>query len=85
MCIRDSLYGGDLLNTPATEKFDYNDLQEHYRNMDKIEFGVHREEPLKVQLREWVKALHNKSCSLCSAEEASKTVIEAQRAFEVSA
>ncbi len=80
-----TLHGGDLLNTPATEKFDYNDLQEHYRNMDKIEFGVHREEPLKVQLREWVKALHNKPCSLCSAEEASKTVIEAQRAFEVSA
>jgi UDP-N-acetylglucosamine 3-dehydrogenase len=80
-----TLHGGDLLNSPSTEKFDYNDLQEHYKNMDKIEFGVHREEPLKVQLREWLKALQNKNSSLCTAEEASKTVIEAQRAFEVSA
>jgi UDP-N-acetylglucosamine 3-dehydrogenase len=79
-----TLHGGDLLNTPSTEKFDYNDLQEHYKNMDKIEFGVHREEPLKVQLREWLKALQNKTSSLCTAEEASKTVVEAQRAFEVS-
>ena len=79
-----TLHGGDLLNSPSTEKFDYNDLQEHYKNMDKIEFGVHREEPLKVQLREWLKALQNKTSSLCTAEEASKTVVEAQRAFEVS-
>ena len=35
------LHGGDLLNSPQTDKFDYNDLQEHYRNLDKIEFGVH--------------------------------------------
>ncbi len=79
-----TLHGGDLLNSPSTEKFDYNDLQEHYKNLDKIEFGVHREEPLKVQLREWLKALQNKDSSLCTAEEASNTVVEAQRAFEVS-
>lgn len=78
-----TLHGGDLLNVPATDKFDYDDLQEHYRNMDKIEFGVHREEPLKVQLREWICALNNLPHNLCSGEAAVKTVAEAQRAFEV--
>ena len=79
-----TLHGGDLLNAPATDKFDYNDLQEHYRNLDKIEFGVHREEPLKVQLKEWILSLHNKPCSLCAGSEAMKSVIEAERALEVS-
>lgn len=79
-----TLHGGDLLNNPQTEKFDYNDLQEHYRNMDKIEFGVHREEPLKVQLKEWVNSLNGKGNSLCAGTEALKSVIEAERAFKVS-
>ncbi len=79
-----TLHGGDLLNAPQTEKFDYNDLQEHYRNMDKIEFGVHREEPLKVQLKEWVQSLHGKTNSLCSGPEAMKSVVEAEHAFAVS-
>jgi UDP-N-acetylglucosamine 3-dehydrogenase len=78
-----SLHGGDLLNSPQTDKFDYNDLQEHYRNMDKIEFGVHREEPLKVQLKEWVNSLNGKPNSLCAGSEALKSVIEAERAFSV--
>lgn len=79
-----TLHGGDLLNAPQTDKFDYNDLQEHYKNMDKIEFGVHREEPLKVQLKEWVLSLHGKESALCTGEEALKSVVEAERAFKVS-
>ena len=79
-----TLHGGDLLNVPTTDKFDYKDLQEHYRNLDKIEFGVHREEPLKVQLREWLASIAGKPSSLCSGEEAVKTVAEAQRSFEMS-
>lgn len=78
------LHGGDLLNSPQTDKFDYNDLQEHYRNLDKIEFGVHREEPLKVQLKEWLKSLTGEACALCTGPEALKSVVEAQRAFELS-
>ena len=78
------LHGGDLLNSPNTDKFDYADLQEHYRNLDKIEFGVHREEPLKVQLKEWIRSLNGESCGLCTGSEAIKSVIEAQRAFELS-
>lgn len=79
-----TLHGGDLLNAPQTDKFDYNDLQEHYRNMDKIEFGVHREEPLKIQLKEWIQSIHGKENSLCAGPEAMKSVIEAERAFAVS-
>lgn len=75
------LWGGNLLDLTLSKDFDYKDLQTHYRNSDKIEFGVAQEEPLKVQLREFEKALRGEKNSLCLAHEGAVVVDLAEKAL----
>jgi len=75
------LWGGNLLNGNPGREFDYKDLQTHYRNSDKIEFGVAQEEPLKVQLKEFYKALQGEEHALCLAPQGANVVELAQKAF----
>lgn len=76
------LWGGSLLDVAFADEFDYKDLQKHYRNSDKIEFGVGSEEPLKVQLRELDKALRGKKHALCLADEGVNVVKLAEEALQ---
>ncbi len=76
------LLGGNLLNQTPKADFTYQELQMHYRSPDKIEFGVAKEEPLKNQLKEWIKALKGQDHSLCSAVEAAYAVKLAEKAIQ---
>jgi UDP-N-acetylglucosamine 3-dehydrogenase len=77
-----TLLGGNLLQKAPQKNFDYKDLQLHYRNSDKIEFGVAQEEPLKVQLKEFIKALKGEKHALCTAREAAEVVRLAEDAIK---
>jgi UDP-N-acetylglucosamine 3-dehydrogenase len=77
-----TLLGGNLLEKAPQKNFDYKELQFHYRNTDKIEFGVAQEEPLKVQLKEFLKALSGEKHALCSAREAAEVVHLAEDALK---
>jgi len=76
------LHGGNLIAQNHKKDFNYQELQSHYKNTDKIEFGVHKEEPLKIQLREWLHSLRSEESKLASALEASRAVQLAEDALK---
>jgi len=77
-----SLMGGNLLKHRPNTHFSYNELIEMYRGSDKIEFGVTRQEPLRVQLDQFILALNGKSHSLCLAPEATNVVRIAEQSLK---
>jgi UDP-N-acetylglucosamine 3-dehydrogenase len=77
-----SLMGGNLLKHRPDVHFSYNELIEMYRGSDKIEFGVTRQEPLRVQLEQFLKGLDGKPHSLCLAPEASRIVALAEQSLD---
>jgi UDP-N-acetylglucosamine 3-dehydrogenase len=68
------IHGGGLFHPLNEVATDFESLLNRYRNSDRIEFGVDREEPLKVQLREFYFALAGKPSKVCTALEAAATV-----------
>jgi UDP-N-acetylglucosamine 3-dehydrogenase len=76
-----SLMGGNLLKHRPDTYFSYNELIEMYRGSDKIEFGVTRQEPLRVQLDQFLNALNGKPHSLCLAPEATRVVRLAEQSL----
>ena len=76
-----SLMGGNLLKQRPDNYFSYQELIEMYRGSDKIEFGVTRQEPLRVQLDQFVNALEGKPHALCTAEEAIRVVQLAEQSL----
>jgi len=80
------LYGGELLSkTQApTKDFDFKQLSMAYRNKNEIHFGVHKYEPLKVQLEEFYKALTGENHILSGALQAARMVELAQKAIQTS-
>lgn len=79
-----TLHGGDLIKAKIKDSFNYHDLQSHYRNTDKIEFGVHREEPLVVQAQEWEKALRGQDHQMCLGPDGLKAVRLAEESLKIS-
>ena len=55
-----------------------------YRNKNEIHFGVHKYEPLKVQLEEFYKALTGENHILSGALQAARMVELAQKAIQTS-
>ena len=76
-----SLMGGNLLKHRPDTYFSYKDLIDMYRGSDKIEFGVTRQEPLRVQLDQYLNALEGQPHSLCSAADASRVVRLAEQSL----
>jgi UDP-N-acetylglucosamine 3-dehydrogenase len=77
------LYGGNLtkrIEPPMTESFE--SLLEHYRSTDRVIFGVTKEEPLLVQLKQFAKYLRDGDAGeLCLGEDALAAVLVAERAM----
>jgi UDP-N-acetylglucosamine 3-dehydrogenase len=76
-----TLMGGNLLSHEPTLKTDFQNLIRQYQNTDKIEFGIQNEEPLKVQLRAFHKALTGDPSELCSGEDGARAVEVSLRAL----
>lgn len=76
-----SMMGGSLLKKGPASYYSYQELLELYRGSDKIEFGVTRQEPLRAQLAQFVRALEGVPHTLCSAAEASRVVRLAEQSL----
>ena len=78
------VFGGNLSKVKRENQFDFKLLQMAYNNSDQVQFGVHKEEPLKIQLHEYSLALAGKNHRLASATQAGKMVKLAQDAIDKS-
>lgn len=76
-----SMMGGNLLKKGQDSYYSYQELIELYRGSDKIEFGVTHQEPLRVQLEQFVNVLEGKPHTLCSAKDASRVVRLAEQSL----
>lgn len=76
-----TVYGGNLLGYREEPKLEFNQLLQAYQNNDRIEFGVKKEEPLKVQLDNFYCLLSNKANNCCTPEEAVYTIDLAEEAI----
>ena len=79
-----TLLGGNLLNARVEPQCDFASLVEAYRNGDKVEFGVSKEEPLKLQLNALHRVLTGQESDICQCEEAALAVQLAERAIAIS-
>lgn len=77
-----TLYGGNLLKEVPANEFNFHSLLEDYRNTDRVEFGVKKEEPLKVQLNEFIKAASGRKSELCLHADALYAVQAAESALQ---
>lgn len=78
------LHGGNLtkrIEPHGVENFE--SVQDHYRTTDKVVFGVAKEEPLLIQLKQFAKYLRDGDAGeLCLGEDALAAVLVAERAME---
>jgi UDP-N-acetylglucosamine 3-dehydrogenase len=81
------LYGGNLtkrIEPAGVESFE--SIQEHYRTTDRVSFGVTKEEPLLIQLKQFAKYLREGDAGeLCLGEDALAAVLVAERAMQAAA
>jgi UDP-N-acetylglucosamine 3-dehydrogenase len=75
------LQGGNLLRRTYHPEFDFQSLIEEYKATDRIEFGINKQEPLKVQLGELYKLLAGEPSEICSLEDAAAAVTLADDAI----
>jgi UDP-N-acetylglucosamine 3-dehydrogenase len=75
------LQGGNLLRRTYRPEFDFQSLLEEYKATDRIEFGINKQEPLKVQLGEFYKLLAGAPSEICSLEDAAAAVTLADDAI----
>lgn len=73
--------GGNLLKRSHRTEFKFSDVVQDYINMDQIEFGVDKSEPLLVQANQIHEYLSVGQCDLCNAEQASQIVNLAEMAI----
>ncbi len=76
------LMGGSLIQQSPDERFNFETLMENYKTSDRIEFGVKREEPLKVQLDQFYKLITEGQSQICQVEEAAAAVELAEEAIQ---
>lgn len=78
------LYGGNLtrrIEPVRVESFE--SVQEHYRTTDKVVFGVTKEEPLAIQLKQFAAYLRDGDAGeLCLGDDALAAVLVAERAMQ---
>jgi UDP-N-acetylglucosamine 3-dehydrogenase len=78
-----TIYGGNLLRRGPEPQLDFQQLAEDYRNPDKIDFGVRKEEPLRGQLDAFHRFLFGEETEICGLAEATRSVELAQEAVAV--
>jgi UDP-N-acetylglucosamine 3-dehydrogenase len=76
------LSGGGLLQVDSGSRSDFRSLIEQYQSTDRIEFGVTKTEPLKVQLAQFVAMVNGSSDSLCSMKDSIAALEVAVSALE---
>lgn len=76
------LMGGNLLKTSKADRTDFSQLIEDYRNSDQIEFGVQKQEPLKLEIRAFWQALSGEPSAICTGEEGLHAVRLAETAIQ---
>jgi UDP-N-acetylglucosamine 3-dehydrogenase len=78
------LHGGNLLRSEQGVGSDYRSLIEQYQSGDRLEFGVKRAEPLKVQLEQFVSITSDPASPnlLCPLAESIAVLEIATRALE---
>lgn len=82
------LYGGNLTKRvePSSSHDSFDWLVEHYRAQDKVVFGVNKEEPLLIQLKQFATYLREGNPGeLCLGEDALAAVLVAERAMAAAA
>lgn len=77
-----TLVGGDLLKNKVEHSVPFDQLIEMYKNSDRIEFGIKKEEPLKVELEQFHALITTgERGDLCLGADASRAVLLADRAL----
>jgi UDP-N-acetylglucosamine 3-dehydrogenase len=76
------MFGGNLLRSEPQAEYDYQKLVDLYKSTDKVEFGIEKQEPLKVQLTELYHKIQGKPSKICSSEDAELAVRLAYQSFE---
>ncbi len=81
-----TIYGGSLLRRgPEPQGLNFQQIVEDYRNSDRIELGVRKEEPLRGQLEAFRKFLDGEETAICQIPEATRSVELAMEAVHLSA
>lgn len=81
-----TVHGGNLLRRgPEPKITDFGALAEDYRNSDRVEFNVRKEEPLRGQLEAFYHFLHGEETAISIIPEATRAVQLAQEALSRSA
>lgn len=78
------LMGGNLLNASRANRTSFDQIVEDYRNCDQIEFGVHKHEPLKLEIRAFWEAMCGHPSAICTGEEGLRAVRLAEAAIRES-
>ncbi|MBI4706166.1 MAG: Gfo/Idh/MocA family oxidoreductase [Deltaproteobacteria bacterium] len=76
-----SMLGGNMLRRHFAGHYDFNSLLEEYRSTDRLELGVVKQEPLKIQLGELYRLLTGEKNALCTAREGAAAVALADEAL----
>jgi UDP-N-acetylglucosamine 3-dehydrogenase len=76
-----TLYGGNLLGPRTLPAPGYQALVDSYKNSDRVEFGVPKEEPLKSQLQAFYGELQGLETRLCKGEAGAYVVECAEHAI----
>jgi UDP-N-acetylglucosamine 3-dehydrogenase len=77
-----TLLGGNLLQMSRDSPVPFEQLVEMYKTSDRIEFGIKKEEPLKVQLERFHALVsRGEKGDLCVGDDASRAVLLAERAL----
>jgi UDP-N-acetylglucosamine 3-dehydrogenase len=80
-----TIWGGNLLRRQEPQLLDYRQLAEDYRNSDRIEFGVRKEEPLVKQLDAFARFLRGEESAISLIPDATRNVELAQQAVSQAA
>ena len=76
-----TLFGGHLLGPRAEPKTDFPKLIEAYRNSDRVEFGVQKEEPLSLELEAFYQALNGGESRIATGREGAEMVRLVERSL----
>jgi UDP-N-acetylglucosamine 3-dehydrogenase len=80
------LLGGQLLRATEPSSSSFENIQEHYRISDRVQFGIAKEEPLRVQHAQFLKWLEGgEPGDLCLVRAAYAAVVVAERAMALGA
>lgn len=76
-----TVFGGALLGKRREPELEFSHLVKAYQDSDRIEFGVRKEEPLKIQLDNFYRFIRKESNNCCSIGEAVRVLELAEQAL----